>query len=154
MPLLRVRGRVRLLVGFDGSPPSRRALEHAIRRAAAAKDDLVVLTVIPPTLRDSSFQRMMPAGVELPPQMSGTFVETARKRLDEVVAEAVARGVQAKGEVRADEDAARALLAAVAELGADEVLIGHKSYEGPEFTLGANADAVVRGADVPVTVVR
>lgn len=143
---------MRILVGFDGSPPSRRALAHAVARAAAAKDELLVLSVIPPAVRGSSLQRMMPAGIELPSSMSGTFEDSARSRVDEVVAEAKAAGVSAKGDVRAGE-AAKALLAAAIEWGADEIVIGHKSYGGPEFTLGPNADAVVRGARVPVTVV-
>lgn len=144
---------MRILVGYDGSPPSRRAFLHAVARAVAANDELLVLTVIPPAVRGSSLQRMMPAGIELPAAMSGTFEDNARSRLDSAVAEAAAAGVSAKAEVRAGE-AAAAVLEAAAEWGAEEIVIGHKSYEGPDFTLGPNADAIVRGARVPVTVVR
>lgn len=144
---------MRVLVGYDGSSPARRALEHALKRASAAKDELLVLTVIPPAVRGSSLARMMPAGVELPREMSGTFEETARRRLDDVVTEAKKRGVSAKAEVRAGE-AADEIIAAAKAFGAEEIVIGHKSFEGPEFKLGPNAALVVRDAGVPVTVVR
>lgn len=142
----------RLLVGFDGSPPSRRALDYALRRAELTKADLVLLNVLPPQVRDSSLAGMMPAGIELPPALSGTFLDRARERLDETVREAHKRGVQATGLVVLGETAP-ALLAAVDEVKATEIVIGHKSYEGPDHTLGPNADAILRGAKVPVTVV-
>lgn len=143
----------RILVGFDGSPPSRRALQHAARRAAGASEvEIVLLTVVPASVRKSSLSAMMPAGIELPRSMSQTFEETARMRLDEVVAELGRQGVKVRGDVRAG-DAAQTLLAFADELRADEIVIGHKSFEGPRFTLGPNADEILRHAKVPVTVV-
>lgn len=142
----------RILVGFDGSPPSRRALQHAVTRSGAANDEMVILTVVPSSVRKSSLSAMMPAGIELPRSMNHTFEETARMRLDEVVVELGRQGVKVRGEVRAGE-AAATLLALAAELGAEEIVIGHKSFEGPNFTLGPNADKILRGAKVPVTVV-
>lgn len=144
---------MRLLVGFDGSPPSRLALGHAMRRAAEAKDELHVVTVIPAAVRDSSLARMMPAGLELPPQMNGTFEDTARRRLDEVLEQARKHGARATGEVRAGE-ACHEILRAAEEFKADEIVIGHKSFEGPEFSFGKNAREIVRQSKVPVTVVR
>lgn len=140
-----------LLVGFDGSPPARRALEHAIRRAAAAKDEIVLLNVLPPSVRESSLANMMPAGIELPAQMSGTFLDHARERIQEVVQEAQAKGVQARGIVALGEPAP-AMLQAAKELQATEIVIGHRSYE-KHPTLGPNATEIVMRAPVPVTVV-
>lgn len=146
----RVMGRI--LVGFDGSPPSRRALEHVLQKAAQTKDEVVLLNVLPPQVRDSSLANMMPAGIELPPALAGTFLDRARERLEETVREAVKRGVQAKGLVALG-DTAPTFLSAVDEVKATEIVIGHKSYGGPHHTLGPNADAILRGAKVPVTVV-
>jgi nucleotide-binding universal stress UspA family protein len=146
------RTMTRLLVGFDGSPPSRRALEHALRRAAAAKDEVVLLNVLPAGAERSSLAAMMPPGVELPPRLAGTFLEHARARMDETVKEASAKGVPVSGLVRMGPPAAT-LLAVADEAKAGEIVIGHKSFEGPAFTLGPNADAILRGAKVPVTVV-
>lgn len=142
----------RILVGFDGSPPSRRALLHAVRRSGAGGDEIVILTVVPAAVRNSSLSAMMPAGIELPRSMSHTFEETARLRLNEVVDELARAGVKVRGEVLAGE-AAPTLLGFAQQLGAQEIVIGHKSFEGPQFTLGPNADKVLRGATVPVTVV-
>ena len=142
----------RLLVGFDGSPPSRRALEHALRRAAVTKDEVYLLNVMPPHAQRSSLAGMMPAGIELPEPLTGTFLEHARTRMQEVVSEASAGGRSVTGLVRLG-DPAPMLLALADELKATEIVIGHKSYEGPGFTLGPNADAILRGAKVPVTVV-
>lgn len=142
----------RILVGFDGSPPSRRALQHAVARVRASGEELFVLTVVPESVRKSSLSAMMPAGIELPREMTRTFEETARLRLDEVVAENGRDGVKVRAEVRAG-DAAEALLAFADEMQVSEIVIGHKSFEGARFTLGPNADKVLRGSKVPVTVV-
>lgn len=153
MPTHRFAGTMaRLLVGFDGSPPSRRALDHAVRRAAATRDDLVLLNVLPPVAERSGLAGMMPAGIELPGPLGGTFLDRARARMDEVVQETARQGVATTGVVRLG-DPASTLLALADETKASEIVIGHKSYEGPDHTLGPNADAILRGAKVPVTVV-
>lgn len=141
----------RFLVGFDGSPPSRRALEHALRQAALTKDEVVLLNVLPPTVKESSLARMMPAGIELPPQMSGTFLEHARDRLDETVQEAGRGGLSVSGVVALGEPAG-ALLQTAEELKATHLVIGRKSYD-ENATLGPNAAQVVMHATVPVTLV-
>lgn len=142
----------RVLVGFDGSPPSRRALEHAFRRAETAKDEVYLLNVLPPQAEKTGLASLMPAGVELPAPLGGTFLDRARERMQEVVAEATRRGLPVSGFVALGEPAAM-LLGAADEWKVSEIVIGHKSYEGPGFALGPNADAILRGAKVPVTVV-
>jgi len=141
----------RILVGFDGSAPSRRALDHAVSRALA-DDEIVVVTVIPAAVRERTFAGMMPAGIELPPSMGGTFEERARARLDEIVAQNASRGVKLRGVVRLGEPAGE-LLALADEIQAGLIVVGHKAFEGKQLTLGHHADAIVRGARVPVTVV-
>ena len=142
-----------LLVGFDGSEPSRRALEHAVRRAKLAGDEVVLLNVIPPSVAKSSLSAMMPAGIELPPPLARTFEENARDRLQDVVRAYAEQGVKLRAEVRAGE-AVQALVDAAHELRADEVVIGHKSYEKGELKLGPIAEGLVRHLPATVTVVR
>ena len=141
-----------LLVGYDGSPPARRALDHAVRRASATKEELVVLHVLPPHVERSSLAAMMPVGLELPRPLAGTFLEHAQAALQDLLRDLAKQGVQAKGLVVLGEPAAT-VLAVADETRAAEIVIGHKSYQGPAFSLGPNADAILRGAKVPVTVV-
>lgn len=140
-----------LVVGYDGSPPARRALEHVASRVTK-DDEVVVISVIPPTVRGRSFSAMMPAGMQLPPEMDATFEQRAKDRLDEIVAQLGQRGVRVRGEVLAGEPAT-AILARASELQAAGIVIGHKAFEGTHLTLGHNADAILRGAKIPVTVV-
>lgn len=141
-----------LLVGYDGSPPARRAFERALARATGMGDEILVLAVIPASVRKSSLSKMMPAGVELPQPLAGTFEDHMRERVDEVVAEARKAGAKASGEIRAG-SAVDAILAAARESNADEILLGVKSYEGPEAEVGPNASEVAQRAKVPVTLV-
>lgn len=141
----------RVLVGFDGSPPSRRALDHALRHAGLTKDEVVLLNVIPPSVKESSLARMMPAGIELPPQMGGTFLDHARARLDETVQQAAKSGVSVRGVVALGEPAA-SLLQAAEEMKVTQIVIGRKSYAA-DAILGPNAAALIMHATVPLTLV-
>jgi nucleotide-binding universal stress UspA family protein len=142
----------RLLVGYDGSPPARRAFERALARATSAGDEILVVAVIPPSVRGSSLAKMLPAGIELPKPFTGTFEDHTRQRVDEVVAEARKAGAKASGEVRTGA-AVDAILAAAREHKADEILLGVKSYEGPDADVGPNASEVANRAQIPVTLV-
>ncbi len=142
----------RLLVGYDGSPPARRAFERALARATGMGDEMIVVSVIPPTVSKSSLARMMPAGVELPETMAGTFEDHTRQRLAEVIAEARKAGAKAEGEVRKGSPV-EAILAAARDHKATEILLGVKSYEGPEADVGPNASQIAQLANVPVTLV-
>lgn len=143
----------RLLVGFDGSAASRRAIEHATARARTGGEEVVLLSVVPASVAKSSLSGMMPAGLELPPPLARTFEENARRRLDEAVADLARAGVKATAELRVGE-AAAAIIQAATELAADEVIIGHKSFESDQTPLGAVAEVLVRDLPATVTVVR
>lgn len=143
----------RLLVAFDGSEPSRRALHHAIKRAKLSGDEIVLLTVIPSSVAKSSLSGMMPVGIELPPPLSRTFAQNALLRLEETVKESAQSGVKMHSEVREGE-AGRVIVTAASELAVDEVIIGHKSYEGEDTKLGPIAERLVRLLPATVTVVR
>lgn len=141
----------RILVGYDGSPPARRALDFALHHARLAKDDVIVLNVVPANAERSSFSGLMPAAIELPKELGGTFAERARRRMDELLAEVAKGGSSVTGLVKMGEPAAT-LIQTATEVKADHIVIGHKSYESG-LALGPNANLVVSKATVPVTVV-
>lgn len=142
----------KLLVGFDGSAPSRRAVEHALKEARARGHALVLLTVIPREIRESSLASMMPAGLALPPELSSTFEESARNRLKELTEELAASGVRVEAHVRAGSTVDEFVRAAE-EVGATEIVIGHKAFEPGHVELGPNASAIAERAKVRVTLV-
>lgn len=142
----------RLLVGYDGSPSAQRAFEHAVARAQAGGDEILLATIIPPSVRQSTINHMMPATLQLPDQVVRTFEENAALRLEEMAAEMAKLGIKIATEVRPGEAGVGILALADAEK-ATEIIIGHKAFEGPHLRLGHNAETILRGAKVPVTVV-
>lgn len=142
----------RLLVGFDGSPAARRAVEHAATLARQQGVEVVLVTVIPAQVRGSSLSSMMPAGLVLPPDMARTFEQNAQIRLDEIAEQMKAAGITVRTEVRAGETV-DALVRAIADHGATELFLGNKSFEDPSVHVGPNAQLIVERANVRVTLV-
>lgn len=142
----------KLLVGYDGSAPSRRAVDHAAALARMQDHEIVLLTVIPAQVRGSSLNSMMPAGLALPQPMSRTFEEGARSRLEELAAQLSASGVKVSAQVRAGETVEE-LIRLAGELRVSEIVIGHKSFEGAHVPVGPNAQQIVERAQVRVTLV-
>lgn len=130
----------RLLVGYDGSPAARRAVEHAAALARQQGAELVLVTVIPPQVRGSSLSSMMPAGLVLPPDLARTFEQNAQIRLDEIATQMKAAGIRVRTEVRAGETV-DALVRAIADHGASELVLGNKSFEDPSVHVGPNAQS-------------
>jgi nucleotide-binding universal stress UspA family protein len=142
----------RLIVGFDGSAPARRAVEHAGALARTHGHEIVLVTVIPPQVRNATLATMVPAGLELPPDLSRTFEQNAQIRLDEVAAQMKSAGIQVRTEVRAGETV-EALVAALSDHQGIELILGNKSFEDPSGKVGPNARQIVEKANVRVTLV-
>lgn len=142
----------RILVGYDGSPPSQRALEWALDRATK-DDEIVILTTISSSVAQSSLGKMMPAGVTIPGPLESTFEQNAGARLEELKAQNAKRGVPIQTAVRQGEPS-EAFLAAVSEFNIDHIVIGHKSRERSELKLGPIAESLVKNLPATVTVVR
>lgn len=139
-----------ILVGFDGSDASRRALEHASRQAKMSGAELVLATVIPSQVKESTLASL--TGLELPSTLSRTFAESARIRLEETAEALQKAGTKTRVELRTGPTAS-SLLALADELQATEIVIGHKAFGSPTATMGPNAVEILRGAKIPVTVV-
>ena len=127
-------------------------MEHAAQEALARGHEIALLTVIPRELRESSLASMMPAGVALPPELSRTFAQSARSRLDELMEQLRRSGLKVEAHVRAGLTVEEFVRAAD-ELQASEIVIGHKAYEPGHVELGPNAAAIAERANVRVTLV-
>jgi nucleotide-binding universal stress UspA family protein len=144
-----------ILVGYDGSEPSKHALAFAAERARAAGRRLVLVTVVPASLRNAGFSEMLLPGLDLSSLVKeDKFTDVARKGLEEVAAGLRAQGLQVDVDVRHG-DAADELLEAARQHDPEQVVLGFMSYEHKlPMGLGSVAEKVLRYADRTVTIVR
>ena len=141
-------------MAYDGSEASNKALEMTMK-CAEKDDELIILTVIPGELLESSFTNMLLPTIDLSSIIkSGSFKEKAIENLRKV-AEKI-EGHFAKVEVAVESgDAADEILLASKSHEVDIIIVGYKGFgkEG-RFLLGSVADKVVRHASRSVLVVR
>ncbi|HDM66794.1 MAG TPA: universal stress protein [Thermoplasmatales archaeon] len=144
----------RLLVAYDGSEASKRAIEVTLQ--CVDKEDIVtLLTVIPAELMESSFTKMLLPTIDLSSIIKpGTFKEKALETLREV-AEKIKPHVREVNLAVESGDPADEILLSAKKHQVDIIVLGYKGYgkEG-RFLLGSVTDKVVRHAGVSVLVVR
>jgi nucleotide-binding universal stress UspA family protein len=138
----------RIVVALDGSRLAEQALAHAVAQAKRFETELVLLKVLEP-LPDVTFT-----------------APSARRRAEEASAqlaqdylEGVAEDIREQGvEVRAVQLEGKPYVEIVRyaeEGGADMIVISTRGQSGfSRWLLGSVADRVVRGATVPVLLVR
>jgi nucleotide-binding universal stress UspA family protein len=144
----------RLLVAYDGSEASTKAIDLAVQ-CSTHDDELVLLTVIPAALVESTFTNMLLPTIDLSTVITpGTFKEKAIENLGKI-----AKGLEgklSKVEIAVEAgDPADEILLIAKKYDSDIILIGYKGYgkEG-RFLLGSVTDKVVRHASRTVMVVR
>jgi nucleotide-binding universal stress UspA family protein len=144
----------KMLIAYDGSEASKKAIEVGLK-CANGDDELVLLTVIPAELAESSFTKMLLPTIDLSSVVkSGSFKEKAMETLKKVV-----EGIKDKFsniEISVESgDPADEILLSAKKHEADIIIVGYKGYgkEG-RFLLGSVTDKVVRHAGVSVLVVR
>ena len=144
----------RLLVAYDGSDASIKAIDLALQ-CSTHDDELVILTVIPAALVESTFTNMLLPTIDLTTVVApGTFKEKAIENLSKI-----AKGLEGKlnkVEIAVEAgDPADEILLIAKKYESDIILIGYKGYgkEG-RFLLGSVTDKVVRHASRTVMVVR
>lgn len=144
----------KVLVAYDGSDASKKAIEVAIQ-SALPDDKLVLLTVIPAELSQSSFTKMLLPTIDMSSIVqSGSFKERAMESLADIAKEYEPSVGQISVSVENGDPADEILLSAKKH-GADMIVLGYKGYgkEG-RFSLGSVTDKVVRYAGTSVLVVR
>ena len=144
----------KILVAYDGSDASKKAVEVAIN-CSKKEDEMVFLTVIPAELAESSFTKMLLPTIDLSSIVkSGSFKEKTAETLRKVAK--TAEGRVKKTEIAVESgDPADEILLAGKKHDIDVIVIGYKGYgkEG-RFLLGSVTDKVVRQASRSVMVVR
>jgi nucleotide-binding universal stress UspA family protein len=144
----------RLLVAYDGSEASNKAIDIAVQ-CCTPEDELVLLTVIPAALVESTFTNMLLPTIDLSTVVTpGTFKEKAMENLGKLAKELEGKIGKVDIAVEAGDPADEILLVAK-KYDSDIILIGYKGYgkEG-RFLLGSVTDKVVRHASRSVLVVR
>ena len=134
----------RVLVPYDGSDPAKAALGYALE--AFPDSDLVVLHVVEPFPDHGKAAGHADRRSEQVFEESEQLLETAEERASE-------HGGAVDTELRYGRPV-HAILRAIEEQGAEEVVIGSHGRDGAaRLLLGSVAETVVRRAPVPVTVV-
>jgi|SRR5512136_333434 nucleotide-binding universal stress UspA family protein len=144
----------RLLVAYDGSEASTKAIDVAVQ-CSTHEDELVLLTVIPAALVESTFTNMLLPTIDLSTVVTpGTFKEKAMENLGKLAKELEGKLSKVDVVVEAGDPADEILLIAK-KYDSDIILVGYKGYgkEG-RFLLGSVTDKVVRHASRSVLVVR
>ncbi|HEV8359285.1 MAG TPA: universal stress protein [Candidatus Thermoplasmatota archaeon] len=144
-----------ILVAYDGSEASRRALDFAVDLAAGQNRKILLCTVVPATLRHFALTELILPGIDMSKLLQpGKFQESARERLEAVATDIRKRGMLVVPVVRAG-DAADEIVAAAKEHDVDQVVLGYMSYEHKlPYGIGSVAEKVLRTCDRTVTVVR
>jgi nucleotide-binding universal stress UspA family protein len=140
----------RIVVPFDGSPPSERALDLARRLAASTAGSLLVMTVFE---RDKLAAECATSGMGL--ELT-SILDSARKASDDVVARGAARCGTLSVRTRVVEGPiVDGILAAALEWNGDLIVMGSHGRSGiARLVLGSVTEGVLRRASVPVLAVR
>jgi nucleotide-binding universal stress UspA family protein len=144
----------KMLVAYDGSDASKKAVDMVIK-CANKEDQIVLLTVVPAELAESSFTKMLLPTIDLSSIVkSGSFKQKAMESLNKIVKEIEHEVSKVEIAVEAGDPADEILLSAK-KYNADIIVVGYKGYgkEG-RFLLGSVTDKVVRHASMSVLVVR
>ena len=144
----------KMLVAYDGSDASKKAIEMVIK-CSNKEDEITLLTVVPAELAESSFTKMLLPTIDLSEMVkSGSFKQKAMESLSKIVKEIEYNVSKVEVIVEAGDPADEILITAKKQ-EANILILGYKGYgkEG-RFLLGSVTDKVVRHASISVLVVR
>ena len=144
----------KMLVAYDGSDASIKAVDMVLK-CAKKEDEIILLTVVPAELAESSFTKMLLPTIDLSSLVkSGSFKEKAMESLKKIVNK-IQPSVHKVNIVVEAGDPADEILITAKKYESDIIVIGYKGYgkEG-RFLLGSVTDKVVRHASKSVLVVR
>jgi len=144
----------KMLVAYDGSDASKKAIDICLK-CSDDDDEVVLLTVIPAELSESSFTKMLLPTIDLSEVVkSGSFKDKAMESLSKVIKNIEPSVAKVETAVESGDPADEILMSAKRHQ-VDVIILGYKGYgkEG-RFLLGSVTDKVVRHASKSVLVVR
>jgi len=142
----------RILVPFDGSPTAERGLIEAVNLAAAMKSRVVVLIV-----STGFVGAMETASARSYDEAAAQALAECTAVVDAAVARAIEVGVQCERAVvdGRTRSVAQVIVEEASSRQCDLIVMGTHGRKGvSRLVLGSDAEAVVRGARVPVLLVR
>lgn len=140
----------RLLLALDGSPPSEKAIPHAMALAQAFKAELHVIRVVPLTVSASHADGAPAAALSA----LSAEADEASAYLNSVAAQLSAEGLLVQTAVRSG-DVADELLHQAAQIDADLIVMSTHGRSGVgRWVYGSVADRILRQAEIPVLLVR
>lgn len=135
----------RIVLPLDGSAMAEQALPHAIAQAERFRAQLILLRAVEPILYARSLAALDDAGQQR--------MEWARDYLESTATKIRERGIQVK--VVVTEEAPHVAVTQYAETNQVEIVLCSRGRSGPSrWLMGSVADRIVRGANVPVLLVR
>jgi nucleotide-binding universal stress UspA family protein len=136
----------RILLPLDGSDMAEKAVPFAIAQAVRFRAQLILLRVVEPILYARSLDALEDARQER--------MEWARDYLESVATRIREQGIQVK--IVVTEEAPNVSITQYAETNqVDLIVLCSRGRSGPSrWLMGSVADRIVRGANVPVLLVR
>ena len=142
--------RHKVLVALDETGTAFRALQWALARAARAKDDVTVLSVM-----DTRVVLLEARGGARAAAQGPGYSERLGRLHEQAQLSAAGQGVAIHTEIRPSDDPAGAIVAFAREGSFNEIALGHREKRGVEkMVLGSTALRVLELTHIPVTIVR
>jgi nucleotide-binding universal stress UspA family protein len=139
----------KILVGYDGSDNSKRALDRAValskREDAVLKVVVVVKTILPGQGSTAPYY---------PPKFAETVMQEGKQTLERALTQAKAAGIKVSGSV-VDGHPAEALLQEAEAEGSDVIVLGRRGISGMErFLMGSVSSSVADHSKCDVLIVK
>ncbi|PKK85781.1 MAG: hypothetical protein CVT48_03990 [Thermoplasmata archaeon HGW-Thermoplasmata-1] len=144
---------MKILVAFDGTKNAERAIEM-VKKCGKPDDEIILITVIPAELVDSSLTKMLLPTIDLKAiGVNGTFHDRAAEALEKQ-AEAIKGTFKKVKSVVKSGDTADEILDTAEKMKCDMIMLGAFGRSRGRYALGSVADKVCRYAECSVAVVR
>jgi nucleotide-binding universal stress UspA family protein len=138
----------RIVVGYDGSENSQRALDRALGIAKRSKTSVMIVTVV------DNFPLVAFSNIEVYQKLNLEARNKAKEILSSAVNKAKQNGVDVKGEIF-EGSPADSILSAASDFNADLIVVERRGIRGlKRFLMGSVSSYVVSNSQCDVLVVK